>query len=232
MRSPLVIVGATSSGKTDIVCNLAREMNGEVITGDKYHLIDGCPIGTGRADILSQHDVPKHLYGCLPHDFDPLQPEQYACSVQGVIEDIQSRNAVPIIELLFPEYLAELLKSVRVKVVGLRIANTANDIAARIRKRLTNALKFGLVEEAAQGLALGNEKNFVMNWWLYHILSSYVRSRLSMTDAIEFIVNTGTRKVMQSQSELLSLQAPVTWIDHDIHTPEQSLRTVLNTVLA
>ena len=44
----LVIVGATSSGKTKLSLMAAREFNGEIINADARQIYTGCSIGTGK----------------------------------------------------------------------------------------------------------------------------------------------------------------------------------------
>ena len=44
----IVIVGPTASGKTDVAQEIARRVNGEVVSADSMQIYEGMDIGTGK----------------------------------------------------------------------------------------------------------------------------------------------------------------------------------------
>ncbi|KKT32167.1 MAG: tRNA dimethylallyltransferase [Candidatus Moranbacteria bacterium GW2011_GWF2_44_10] len=63
----LVILGPTSSGKSDIAIKMAKKFNGEIISADSRQIFRGMDIGTGKVTgkltpvILSTRSAPKDL---------------------------------------------------------------------------------------------------------------------------------------------------------------------------
>ncbi len=67
----LAILGPTASGKTRLAVQLARALDGEIISADSRQLYRGMDIGTGK-DLGEYGDVPYHLIDILEpgEDFD------------------------------------------------------------------------------------------------------------------------------------------------------------------
>ncbi|WP_100404403.1 tRNA (adenosine(37)-N6)-dimethylallyltransferase MiaA [Bacillus solitudinis] len=57
----IVIVGPTAVGKTALGVYLAKELNGEVISGDSMQVYKGMDIGTAKVTEEEQEGVPHHL---------------------------------------------------------------------------------------------------------------------------------------------------------------------------
>ncbi len=60
MKPLVTIVGPTASGKTSLAVALAREIGGEILSGDSRQVYRGMDIGTGK-DLKEYGDVPHHL---------------------------------------------------------------------------------------------------------------------------------------------------------------------------
>jgi tRNA dimethylallyltransferase len=56
----LVILGATASGKTKLAVELARQLNGEIISADSRQVYRGLDIGSGK-DLEEYEEIPHHL---------------------------------------------------------------------------------------------------------------------------------------------------------------------------
>ena len=56
----IVILGPTSSGKTELAVKLARKFNGEIVSADSRQVYQGLDIGTGK-DLKEYGSVPYHL---------------------------------------------------------------------------------------------------------------------------------------------------------------------------
>ncbi len=57
----IVILGPTSSGKSDLAIKLARKFHGEIISADSRQVYKGMDIGTGKVTKAEQRLVPHHL---------------------------------------------------------------------------------------------------------------------------------------------------------------------------
>ena len=95
----LVITGPSCVGKTDLVYEIARRHNGEVINGDKFFLYDEFNIGT--LDSLSNEDVEKHLYQILGPVSPVLSAEKYLGKVKALTISIWQRNKLGLVSAHF-----------------------------------------------------------------------------------------------------------------------------------
>ena len=70
----IVIVGPTASGKTDVAQEIARRVNGEVVSADSMQIYEGMDIGTGKLPVAER---------VVPHwGFDIRKPgEAYSASL-------------------------------------------------------------------------------------------------------------------------------------------------------
>ncbi len=97
MKKPLIIItGPTASGKSSLAVNLAKRINGEIISADSMQVYKRMDIGTAKITKEEMQGVTHHLIDILEpwNEFNVALFQQYA---NEAIEDILSRNHVPII---------------------------------------------------------------------------------------------------------------------------------------
>ena len=64
----LAIVGPTAVGKTALAIELAKRLNGEIISCDSMQIYRGMDIGTAKATIEERAQIKHHLIDILdPH---------------------------------------------------------------------------------------------------------------------------------------------------------------------
>ncbi len=92
----IVIVGPTSSGKSDLAVQIAKKVNGEIISADSRQVYRGLDIGSGKITQREMRGVPHHL-------LDVASPKrtftvsQYQKLAKRLITDILRRGQTPII---------------------------------------------------------------------------------------------------------------------------------------
>ncbi len=98
----LVIVGSTSSGKSELAVRLAKKYNGEIISCDSRQIYKGMNLGTGKVD--GQWKAGRFIYKRIPHYcIDYINPgSQYSVSVFQhdaikSIDDILNRGKLPVL---------------------------------------------------------------------------------------------------------------------------------------
>lgn len=92
----LAIVGPTAVGKTKLGVELAKRLNGEVISGDSMQIYRGMDIGTAKVSEDEMQGIPHHMIDIK--DFsEPFSVAEFQTMVQAHIHDIQSRGRLPII---------------------------------------------------------------------------------------------------------------------------------------
>jgi len=96
MPKVLVICGPTSSGKSDLAVEIAKEENGEVISSDSRQVYKGMDIGSGKVTKSEMKNVPHHL-------LDVASPKrkytvaQFKKAGEKVIKKLHKQNKLPII---------------------------------------------------------------------------------------------------------------------------------------
>lgn len=92
----IVVAGPTASGKSDFAVELAKKINGEVISADSRQVYKGLDIGTGKITKEEMKGVPHHMLD-VAHIGDDFSVAEYARIAKPIIEDIFSRGNTPII---------------------------------------------------------------------------------------------------------------------------------------
>lgn len=67
MEKIIVVVGPTGSGKTDLSIQLAKQFNGEIISGDAYQCYREMSIGTAKVREDEKQGVPHYLIDILSY---------------------------------------------------------------------------------------------------------------------------------------------------------------------
>lgn len=92
----IAVVGATASGKTSYAMELAKKINGEIISADSRLVYKGMDIGTAKPTIDEMQEIPHYM-------IDVVEPEYnysvglYVKEAKKHITDIISRGKVPIV---------------------------------------------------------------------------------------------------------------------------------------
>lgn len=96
-RKPLVIIaGPTATGKTKCAVELAKAINGEIISADSIQVYKGMDIGSAKVTLEEMCGVKHHL-------IDVLEPTQdfnitvFQTLAKEAMDEIYSRGKVPII---------------------------------------------------------------------------------------------------------------------------------------
>ncbi len=95
-NNPLIILtGPTSVGKTALSIQLAKTVDGEIISADSMQVYRYMDIGTAKITPEEMQGIPHYLIDAFAPDeeFNVVKFQQYA---KKYIEDIQSRGKIPI----------------------------------------------------------------------------------------------------------------------------------------
>lgn len=96
MKKLLVIVGPTASGKTNLGIKCANKYNGEIISGDSIQIYKGLDIGSAKASKVEQSLAIHHLID-IKDPFDTYSVKEFQEKGRALIDDITSRNKLPIV---------------------------------------------------------------------------------------------------------------------------------------
>ena len=96
LNKVIAVVGPTASGKTSFAIELAKKMDGEIISADSRLVYKGFDIGTVKPTLEERQGVPHYM-------IDIVEPEEdysvgrYVKDAKNVIADILKRGKTPII---------------------------------------------------------------------------------------------------------------------------------------
>ncbi|MGP1414308.1 MAG: tRNA (adenosine(37)-N6)-dimethylallyltransferase MiaA [Treponema sp.] len=109
MENSLIILGATATGKTRLAVEMARKMNGEIISADSRQVYKGLDIGSGK-DLNEYQDIKYHLIDIreLKDEYNVFAFQQ---DVYSVFQKIISRSSFPIIAGGTPLYIDAIVNS-------------------------------------------------------------------------------------------------------------------------
>ncbi|QIL46906.1 tRNA (adenosine(37)-N6)-dimethylallyltransferase MiaA [Vagococcus coleopterorum] len=91
-----VIVGPTAVGKTALSVELAKQYNGEIISGDSLQIYRGLDVGTAKATTEEQQGVPHHLLDICELG-DSYSVADFKETARGLITEITARGKLPIV---------------------------------------------------------------------------------------------------------------------------------------
>ncbi|QUM86893.1 tRNA (adenosine(37)-N6)-dimethylallyltransferase MiaA [Moritella sp. 28] len=91
----IVVLGATASGKTRLGVDLAKQLNGEVISGDSRQVYTGLDIGSGK-DLAEYGEVPYHLIDIIEPGKE-YNAFQFQRDFFKVFKDINQRGKLPFL---------------------------------------------------------------------------------------------------------------------------------------
>jgi len=176
----LAILGPTATGKTALAMQVARLLDGEIISADSRQAYRGLEIGTAAPSEADRASVPHHGVAFLEPG-ERYGAGRFARFCRGWIGDIESRGRVPILcggtgffvsALTRPVFREPYLEPVRRSALQAWVASTALDEVRRWTSRLDPDLEFRLAvvdrQRAGRALELALLTGRNLTWWQEH----------------------------------------------------------------
>ncbi|MFX3624706.1 MAG: tRNA (adenosine(37)-N6)-dimethylallyltransferase MiaA [Ectobacillus sp.] len=91
-----VIIGPTAVGKTKLSIELAKRLNGEIISGDSMQVYRGMDIGTAKVTKEEMEGIPHYMIDLKDPD-EPFSVAEFQKTVRTRIQEIAKRGKLPII---------------------------------------------------------------------------------------------------------------------------------------
>lgn len=92
----IVILGPTSSGKTDLSIKLAKKFNGEIISADSRQVYRGMNIGSGKITKKEMQGIPHYLLD-VANPKNKFTVSQYQKLALAAIKKTHNRGKVPFL---------------------------------------------------------------------------------------------------------------------------------------
>jgi tRNA dimethylallyltransferase len=92
----IVIIGPTAVGKTKLSVELAKKVNGEIISGDSMQIYKEMDIGTAKVSIEEMQGVPHYLID-VKEPTETYSVAEFQIEVRELIDNIAQKGCIPII---------------------------------------------------------------------------------------------------------------------------------------
>ena len=121
----LFIVGPTAVGKSKLAIELAKKLNGEIISADSMQVYIGMDIGTAKPAREELEEVPHHLINLIAPD-KSWSVSDFVNNAKTLIEDICGKGKLPIVVGGTGLYLNALIE-------GYSFPEIKKDVQARLK---------------------------------------------------------------------------------------------------
>ena len=109
MNNIICIAGPTASGKTALAVELAKELNGEVVSCDSMQVYSRMDIGTAKPTTEEMQCIVHHMLDVAEPDED-FSVSRYCEMASPIVDDIVSRGKTAIIAGGTGLYMDALIK--------------------------------------------------------------------------------------------------------------------------
>ena len=109
MNNIICIAGPTASGKTALAVELAKELNGEVVSCDSMYVYKRMNIGTAKPTVEEMDGIVHHMIDIVEPDED-FSVSKYCDMAAPIVDDIVSRGKTAIIAGGTGLYMDSLIK--------------------------------------------------------------------------------------------------------------------------
>lgn len=297
----IVITGTTATGKTEVSVELARRINGEIVSADSMMVYRYMDIGTAKPTPEERRGIQHHLIDIVDPDYE-FSVKDFIVTADQSIKKIKEKGKIPIvvggswlyihtliygltdapptdwnlreslykkdIHLLFeqlkkidPEYASKIHKNDKKRVVralevymltgkpfsyfhkkhrfkeqrydfvGFVFEREKNELMERIKIRVEEMFKKGLVNEVEKLLELGYENTLTAKQAIgYKEVIPYIKGQITLEKAKgDVIKNTRDFAKRQIRTFRSKLKSDENWekIDLSNYTKEELLDTII-----
>jgi tRNA dimethylallyltransferase len=142
MNAPLVLAGATASGKSAVALELARRLGGEIVSADSMQVYRGMDIGTAKPTAAERALIPHHLIDVaeLAEGFDAAR---FVALAGAAVSDIERRGlgTAPAPDPELRATLERIPAEALLSELAQRDPVTFDEIDVNNRRRLVRAVE-------------------------------------------------------------------------------------------
>lgn len=97
MKEPLIVIlGPTAVGKTDVAIELAKKIQGEIISADSMLIYKYMDIGTAKPKFEERQGIPHYLIDIITPD-QPFSVADFLLEAEKKIKEIRKKDKMPMI---------------------------------------------------------------------------------------------------------------------------------------
>ena len=208
-KKVVAVVGPTASGKTSLAVEIAKAIDGEIISADSMQIYKGMTVATAQPTEEEKQGVPHHLIAFL----DPSETysvAQYVEDAGNCIDDIVSRGKVPVVAGGTGLYVDSLMNG-----IDFGFVPDNNDMREKLKDRLENEGAEKLLEELRQidpetaaQLHVNNRGRIMRALEVYYLTGETIsqqkiksREKGSDYDVLYIYINYADRQILYDRIE-------------------------------
>lgn len=96
-RRVVVILGPTAGGKSDLAMELARRLDGEIVSADSMQVYRGMDIGTAKPTSAERAEIPHHGIDVVEARDEGFTVARWLRLADAAVDDIRRRGRAPIV---------------------------------------------------------------------------------------------------------------------------------------
>lgn len=161
----ICVVGATASGKTSLGVELAKALDGEIISADSMQVYKNMPVATAVATDDEKQGIPHYLTEVLDAD-ETFSVADFVQQAKAIIDDIVSRGKTPIIVGGTGLFVDSLVKN-----ISFADVKADDKLRERLKQKSTDELYDELLsvdEASAKDIHKNNRKRVIRALELYY----------------------------------------------------------------
>ena len=204
----VILLGPTGSGKTSVSIELAKALNGEIVSADSRAIYKGMDIGTAKPSLSERQGVP-HFGFDLVEPGERFTVADWKAYAESKIAEIRSRGHLPMvvggtglyIDALVYDYqfrgptgerigdFEQKTCSDRTEIKGnyliIGVKTEPDILRARLRERLNKMFTQGLYEETKKLVQSYGWGSGAMKSNIYEYAWKYLEGELTLDEAKE-----------------------------------------------
>ena len=141
----VVILGATSTGKSSLALMLAKEFDTEIISADSMAVYIGFNVGTAKPTQAELKRVPHHLINILGAE-EKFSVGEFVRRARPIISELNQRGKIPIVAGGTGLYIQALVEGYELDDAGKSLISHYK----RTGELIYNVLVFGLTSERSE----------------------------------------------------------------------------------
>ncbi|KAK8935007.1 tRNA dimethylallyltransferase 9 [Platanthera zijinensis] len=169
----IVISGPTGAGKSRLALDLAKRLDGEIISADSVQVYRGLDVGAAKPSLSDQREVPHHLINILNPSED-YSAGQFFEDARNATDEVLSKGKVPLVVGGTGLYL-------RWFIYGKPEAPAASvNVTSEVSSELTHFQEKGQWDEAVEVVVSAGDPNArelpLNNWYRLRRRLEIIRS--------------------------------------------------------
>jgi tRNA dimethylallyltransferase len=154
----IVILGSTATGKSSLGIQLAKDLNGEIVSLDAYQIYKGVDIASAKVKDFG--GVAHHLIDIVDIGY-AMSVKEFQSRAREAIADIQARNRLPILVGGSALYIQAVLFDFEFQATDRDVRSKLQDLSDEIGSKALYQKLVDIDPEAAAHIAQGDTRRVI-----------------------------------------------------------------------